>query len=62
VIPSDSIMRWENEGGAVPLQPKRTSVGARASKAKRSQKRPISQARADRQSLMDARAGDRAPA
>jgi len=56
-------MRWEDEGGAVLLRPMGTSAPARASKARRLEKRrPTKQPTGDRQSLTEPRGDDRAPA
>jgi hypothetical protein len=56
-------MRWEDEGGAVLLRRTGTSAPARASKTKRLQRsRPTKQPTDDKQSVMDPRADDQAPA
>jgi hypothetical protein len=58
VIPSDPIMRWENEGGAVLLRPTGMSAPTRASKARRLQKSRPDQPAEGRQVLGDGGARD----
>jgi hypothetical protein len=56
-------MRWENEGGAVLLRRTGTSVPAHAPKTKQLQKsRPTKQPTGERQSVMEPREDDQAPA